>query len=221
MKKYERDQAHGRVHDVVTLPAVIAGETDSALQAVGFVPTGEVLAEDAGDEDGIPWPPSRALACGGGIQQFNLWSRDKEGGGVGFQCTHEVMKGILYAQIALNDDEGNRSVSPKTLTQNSMKGAITTLLDIAEANQARKITLGLSQEHSQCAEFICSLLYLGFQVAPSRKSPFFSAALLLDFDIGCQLPFVPPFSDQTYTGTSECSTSADDVEPCDNASESE
>lgn len=220
MRKYERDQAHGRIHDVVSLPAVIAGETDGALQAVGFIASAEV-AEDSGDEDGILYPPPQAFACGGGIQQFQVWSSDNEGGGAGFRCTHEVMKGIFYAQITLDPNGNADTVSPKALTQNSMKGAITTLLDIAEACHARKITLGLSREHSQCAEFICSLLYLGFQVAPSRKSPFFSAALLLDFDIGCQLPFVPPFSDNTFTGTSECSTSADDVPALDNASESD
>ena len=89
-----------------------------------------------------------------------------------------------------------------------MKGAIATLLDVAEALNSRKITLGLSPEHAGCAELVCSLLYLGFQVMPSHKSPLVNTALLLDFDIGWPSQ---GGSGGIWTGTSDCSTSAEDV----------
>merc|ERR1719262_65847 len=64
------------------------------------------------------------------------------------------------------------------------KSAITSLLDIADACRAKKLTIGLGVEHAGSAEFLCSLLYLGFQVVPSRKSALRNCALLLDLDIG-------------------------------------
>jgi len=134
---------------------------------------------------------------------MKLWSSDKDTDSTaGFLCTHDLSRGVFYAKLESSgggqDEDGEE-----------IKGAITTLLDVAEACNSRKITLGLGPEHAGSADLVCSLLYLGFQVMPSRKSPLVNTALLLDFDIG------PPaggnlLSDYTCTGTSECSTSAED-----------
>lgn len=83
---------------------------------------------------------------------------------------------------------------------------MTALLDVAEACHARKITLGLSAEHAATADSVCTLLYLGFQVAPPRKSPLVDCALTLDLDLAG--PALGDPSDHTATGTSDCSTSA-------------
>lgn len=140
---------------------------------------------------------------------LTLWSSDKDSqNDVGFQCVFDMVKRVFYAKLEAAeggiDEDGEAT-----------KGAITTLLDVAEACSARRIALGLGPEHAGCAELICSLLYLGFQVVPSRKSPLVNIALLLDFDIG---PAAGGFlvSDHTHTGTSECSTSAEDAGPLDN-----
>jgi len=173
----------------------------------------EDVPDEGDDKDGSLGPPLPALAGGGGIQitamqlgssrvPVTMWSNDKDTkSGVGFQCVHDISVAVFYAKLQGADgalDEDGEAT----------KGAITTLLDVAEACNSRKISLGLTPEHAGCAELICSLLYLGFQVAPSRKSPLVGTALLLDFDMGwseCQ-PFP---SDHTGTGTSECSTSAE------------
>jgi len=132
-----------------------------------------------------------------------MWSRDEDtNGAAGFQCVHDVSKNIFHAKLQIavgtEDDE----------CEEATKGAITTLLDVAEACNSRKISLGLAPQQAGEAELICSLLYLGFQVAPSRKSPLEGTALLLDFDMGW--PGGPHPSDYTCTGTSACSTSAED-----------
>jgi len=173
-----------------------------------------MLDEGADDEDGSLGPPPHALVCGGGIRTaplqlgpgwvpMKLWSSDKDTQSeAGFLCVHDVTRSVFYAKLEIAeglDDDGEAT-----------KGAITTLLDLAEACNSRKITLGLGPEHAGCAELVCSLLYLGFQVVPSRKSPLTNTALLLDFDIGLPAPGGPLSSDHTCTGTSECSTSAED-----------
>lgn len=146
---------------------------------------------------------------------MNLSTVDKETEvRVNFACAHEVMNGVFFAQMAVDCEHHNEIVATQQAVSNqSMKAGITTLLDVAESCGARKITLGLSHQNASCAELVCSLLYLGFEVAPARKFPLIHAALQLDFDIGW-----PPqgangpatHSEQTCTGTSECSTSADD-----------
>merc|ERR1719262_414253 len=91
------------------------------------------------------------------------------------------------------------------------KSAITSLLDIADACRARKLTIGLGVEHAGSADFLCSLLYLGFQVVPSRKSPLTDCALLLDLDIGWPSSgdyFSSTDGHATGTATSDCATSA-------------
>mmetsp|Transcript_89656 Transcript_89656/g.208846 ORF Transcript_89656/g.208846 Transcript_89656/m.208846 type:complete len:221 (+) Transcript_89656:128-790(+) len=214
----------------------MAGDADDALRSAGFVPSGEVLSDEAGDEDGSRGPPlCAALAVHGGGHQaslfhlgsrapplIKLWTSDGDtGDGVGFVCAHCVAtKGIFLAQMivmgaaASSSDEAQ--ATQRAVAEQSMKGAITTLLDVAESCHARKITLGLNQAHASCAELVCSLLYLGFEVAPSRKSPLVGAALQLDLDIGWPCPSLPSSSDQTCTGTSDCSTSAEDAGALDN-----
>jgi hypothetical protein len=133
---------------------------------------------------------------------MKLWSSDKDTqSGAGFLCVHDVTRSVFYAKLesAEGQDDGEAT-----------KGAITTLLDVAEACNSRKITLGLGPEHAGCAELVCSLLYLGFQVVPPRKSPLANTALLMDFDLGLPVSGGPFSSDHTCTGTSECSTSAED-----------
>lgn len=129
---------------------------------------------------------------------------------MGFRCVHDVRRRIFYAKFRAS--RGDADGDAPGGTERATKGAITTLLDVAEARRSRKITIGLGPEDAGSAELVCSLLYLGFQVVPSRKSPLVDTALLLDFDIGWpSLPGGPFFSsDYTCTATSECSTSAEE-----------
>jgi hypothetical protein len=168
---------------------------------------------DAEDEDGNRGPLSRAHVRGGGILdnqnralQSELWSRDEDTGAeVGFACVHDLMKGVFYAKLTQRSSD--------TLDEDAQrvtKGAITTLLDVSEASRSRKISLGLDPVLSGNTELICSLLYLGFQVVPPRKYPLADVALILDLDLGLQGPEWS-HSDNTYTGTSDCSTN-DNVE---------
>jgi len=118
-------------------------------------------------------------------------------------CVHDVTKNVFYAKLQFSNGDVDEDGE-------AIKGAITTLLDVAEACNSRKITLGLEAEHAGLAELVCSLLYLGFQVVPSRKSPLANIALLLDLDLGLPAVGGHVSSDYSRTGTSECSTSAED-----------
>jgi hypothetical protein len=135
--------------------------------------------------------------------QSELWSHDLETGAeVGFVCVHDLAKGVFYAKLTLRP-----SKALDEDTQRVTKGAITTLLDVSEASRSRKISLGLDPVLTGNHELICSLLYLGFQVVPPRKYPMEGVALILDLDIDVQRPeFSQSHSDNTYTGTSDCST---------------
>eukprot|EP00440_Ansanella_granifera_P050937 gb/GFBE01055208.1/.p1 GENE.gb/GFBE01055208.1/~~gb/GFBE01055208.1/.p1 ORF type:complete len:215 (+),score=58.18 gb/GFBE01055208.1/:1-645(+) len=199
-----------------------AGEANEALQAAGFAPIVGGEDEGADDEDGSLCPPPCAMVCGGGLQRLQtqlgdrravpmeLWSFEKgsESAGVGFVCVHDVMNSVFYANLSCSQGEASGAAAGR-----STKSAITTLLDLAEACSTSKITLGLIAEHAGCADLVCSLLYLGFQVVPTRKCPLPNAVLLLEFDIGPPLPggVNNPSSDYTCSGTSECSTSAEDT----------
>jgi hypothetical protein len=98
------------------------------------------------------------------------------------------------------------------------KSAITSLLDIADACRAKRLTIGLGVEHAGSADFLCSLLYLGFQVAPPRKSPLANCALLLDLEIGWPADiFSSTDGHGTCTNTSDCSTSAAEDFPLSDA----
>jgi len=196
-----------------------AGEADEALRIAGFVPGGEMPDEGSDDEDGdIRPPPHAILACGGGIRnQFGcrdavpieLWSSKNEdpNSGVGFACALDKYKGMFYAKLLRMADE----VSHAHL---AMKGAITALLDVAEACNSKSITLDLSPEHAKCAEFVRSLLFLGFQVVPSRKSPSVNTAMLLQYDIDVDSP-ASSDSERSCDGASDCSTSAESAEDDD------
>jgi len=182
--------------------------------------------------DGSIGPPPGGPPSGGGAytQQrpspsrrefapYELWSRDEEAGaGVGFRCVHDVRRRVFYAKFEARRSEPD---APRSDSERAAKCAITTLLDVAEACRSRKITIGLGPEDAGSAALVCSLLYLGFQVVPSRKSPLVDTALLLDFDIGWpSLPGGPLSSDHTCTATSECSTSAEEDELQDDGTDS-
>lgn len=204
---------------------VLAGEASEPLQVAGFVLVAEV-DECADDEDGSLRPPLRGSngSRGGGVRNtsmllgdpravpIEIWSLDKDSGSkVGFVCQQDLAHRLFYAKlegISVQADGGQSDA----FEARSMKGAITTLLDVAEACYSRKITLGLGHDHAGCTDLLCSLLYLGFQVVPSRKSPMQDTALLLEFDLG--VPSHPTgggmsSSDHTCPGTSECSTEDD------------
>lgn len=179
---------------------------------------------DADGEDGNPSTLSRAHVRQGGILDnpnraflSELWSRDEATGAeVGFVCVHDLLKGVFYAKLT------QRSSEPLDEdAQRVTKGAITTLLDVSEASRSRKISLGLDPVLTGNTELICSLLYLGFQVVPPRKYPLADVALILDLDLGFQGHEWSHTSDNTCTGTSDCSTNdAEDSAP-QYASESE
>jgi len=139
--------------------------------------------------------------------RLQIWSVDEESGiKVGFTGAHDISRSILYMKMCADATADTEGMERPT------KSAITSLLDIADACRAKKLTIGLGVEHTGSAEFLCSLLYLGFQVVPSRKSPLADCALLLDLDIGWPSADVFSSTDNngTCTGTSECSTSAED-----------
>lgn len=143
---------------------------------------------------------------------IEFWSVDEDAGSkMCFVGTHDTAKGVFYAKPAGGAGSEGEGVEEGAAAERSMKGAITTLFDVAEACNAKKITLGLSAEYAGCAEFLCSLLYLGFQVVPSRKSPLTDCALLLDLDIGWPSNGHAGPSSSDFTRTSDCSTSAEDT----------
>mmetsp|Transcript_68639 Transcript_68639/g.161451 ORF Transcript_68639/g.161451 Transcript_68639/m.161451 type:complete len:212 (-) Transcript_68639:343-978(-) len=194
-----------------------AGEADEVLQAAGFAVCGE--DEGAEDEDGSICPPPRASVRGGGdpglperlglrATPMRLWSFEKGSvsAGVGFDCARDVTNSMLYANFICSDSE-------EPGTTDATKSAIRTLLDLAEACSTCKIIIGLSPEYASCEGLACSLLRLGFQVISVRKCPVLNAALLLEFDMGPPAPVRGHHmtsSDYTCSGTSECSTSAED-----------
>lgn len=195
-----------------------AGEADEVLQSAGFAVCGE--DEGADDEDGSLCPPPHASVCGGGdpglpdrlgfrAMPMELWSFEKGSvsAGVGFVCERDVANSVLYATLKSEGEAPGIS--------DATKSAIRTLLDLAEACSTRKIIMGLSPEHASCEGLACSLLRLGFQVISVRKCPVLNAALLLEFDMGPPAPLRGNHvisSDYTCSGTSECSTSAEDYD---------
>jgi hypothetical protein len=239
----------------------IAGEADEALRVAGFVPCGE-LDEGSDDEDGnIGAPPHASfLACGGAIRTrptsqstcrtvpIELWSsekdKDAEESRVGFTCAYDMLKSVFYAKLqGMAEKKTGEDLAAQgglgAASERSMKGAITTLLDVAEACNSQSITLGLSTDQAQCVEFLRSLLFLGFKVLPSCKSPPLpgggghsgnNAALLLDFSFALDEDCLGYFGhspgatssddpgDHEHglpVGTSECSTSAEDSDESD------
>jgi len=218
MFRYERSQLEGHSEDVVWLPPSTASEADEALAVAGFAAASSGELEDNIDAESGDWQPiggRLALTRGGQRASMRLWSRDVDTGSrMGFACLSDQRKGIFYAKPAVGaDTEGDDGLPRGSGSDRATKAAITALLDIAESCNARRITLGLGAEHAIHAEFICALLYLGFQVVPTRRCHFVNVALLLELDIAwpSQNPW-PSSTDHTCTGTSNCSTSADEVE---------
>lgn len=147
---------------------------------------GEAQSDEGGELDGsLCPPPLAALARGGGQSllrpgdpstHIKIWS--SEGGdacAVGFTCVFMPIKRVYHAKMVMGDEDHAVPVDGQC-----MKGAIATLLDVAEAFCARKIALCLTDEQAGNGQLICSLLYLGFEVAASRRSPLGSSALRLD-----------------------------------------
>jgi hypothetical protein len=214
-----------------------AAEADESLEVAGFAPCGVDMAEDGGDVEGgcLRGPPSPVLTREGGPIRtpshqrssrevpIKLWSSDKKASdrGVGFDCIHDTAKGIFYATLETKS-EGESVGDPSVIlrgasAERSTKGAITTLIDVAEACGAHKIALGLGPETAACAEFVCSLLFLGFQVSPSAKSKLQHIALLLDFDMAVSSYHQGHSTDHTYVAYSDdcstdCSTGAEDID---------
>jgi len=211
----------GSVHDTVSLSSANAGEAMDVLSDVGFVPSGEDAKSEDDDKDANLCPLRRQGAGAGGhfthgryATPVEICTRDEYSGNwVGFSCSHDFRKAVLYAKLHAEESEEG------TTAERATKGAITTLLDVAEACRARKITIGLSHQYAVCPEFLCSLLYLGFQVVPPRKSPLVNVALLLDFILGPLQPGCLGASD--VTGTSDCSTSAVDGDVVDTSADSD
>jgi len=125
---------------------------------------------------------------------------------VGFAGAHDVCKGILYAKMQADGELQGNNIERLT------KSAITSLLDIADSCRANKLTIGLGVEHAGRVECVCSLLYLGFEVVPTRRTPLPDCALLLDLHTGWPLPtnFETSCTDHTFSGESDCSTSAEE-----------
>eukprot|EP00418_Pyrodinium_bahamense_P028122 CAMPEP_0179151332 /NCGR_PEP_ID=MMETSP0796-20121207/73463_1 /TAXON_ID=73915 /ORGANISM="Pyrodinium bahamense, Strain pbaha01" /LENGTH=221 /DNA_ID=CAMNT_0020852415 /DNA_START=33 /DNA_END=698 /DNA_ORIENTATION=+ len=178
-----REQIEGRLHDRASLPAEADGSAGEALRAAGFRPCPEGL-DTRGESGGCTEPgdfvePGERPSPGALIRLMELRTADTgANSSVGFVCRQELAKQVFYAQMTVAGRE----------SEQCMKGAITTLLDVAEACGARRITLGLRQEQTCDSQLICSLLYLGFEVAPSRRSPLACGALQLNFDFGTPLP---------------------------------
>jgi len=190
-------------------------ECNEVLRQAGFI---QCEAQEADDEEGIPCPPSSAVSPEGGMELqlrgrpalcFETWSVDEETGHkVGFVGAHDIARNILYMKMRPDGSDDLQGSERPT------KSAITALLDIADACRAKKLTIGLGVEHAGNADFLCSLLYLGFQVVPSRKSPLLNCALLLDLDIGYPAAegwFSSTDGQGTCTGTSDCSTEAEEM----------
>jgi len=209
----------GSVRDTVRLSSANVGEAMDVLSHVGFIPGGEVAISEDDDKDANRCP-LRWQGAGGHftLGQYatpvEICTLDEDSGNwVLFSCSHDFRKAVLYAKLRTDESEEG------TTAERATKGAITTLLDVAEACRARKITIGLSPQHAVCPEFLCSLLYLGFQVVPPRKSPLVNVALLLDFIMGPLQPGQLGASD--VTGTSDCSTSAEDGDAVDSSADSD
>lgn len=206
MLNFERNnKKDAKFHDVQFMPASSTGECEAEVCSGGFTPGGDIGYEEADDEDGsIGAPPSASWSAGGGAiltsqseAPKEVWSSENHmGSGIGFLCKCDIMKGVLFAKLALKESDMENK-------ERALKVAVTKLFDIAEARRFRRITIGLAPEHMGNPEFVCSLLYLGFQVIPARKTPFMNIGLMLDFNTGYTL-------DDAFTGTSECSTSAED-----------
>lgn len=177
-----------------------AGECDEALRGAGFEPQGAHSTEND-DEDGIFCPPPSAVVGGGGVISMRVNDRslkidvssldDESECEVGFNCLYDMVRRVFYARPMVQT-----STCDPIDEDRSTKGAMSALLDVAEAYGARRITLGLGTEHACRAEFVCDLLYLSFQVSPARKSPWIDTSLLLDLD------FCAEYDSFTGKGTS-------------------
>lgn len=199
--------------DAVWLQPSMAAVAYEGLAVTGFAASSDVLEDvdvDADDSECL------ALArLGLRAASVRLWSKDRHtGSSMGFECLIHRCEGVFYATPAVGDTAECDEGLPRGFgADRAMKGAIVALLDVAESCNTHRITLVLRAEHAGHAEFLCSLLYVGFQVVPARAAPFLDVALMLDLDIAwpSQSPRSSP-SNSDCTSTSTCSTSADEVE---------
>lgn len=176
-----------------------------ALRDVGFA-LSEESPNDADDEDGSRGEPSgvrlAAPRLGAGAQILSLESSDKDScGRVGFSCVYDSAENAFYA--CPKADLGSPVAGGRVV-----KGAVSALIDIAEACQAHKIALGLGAQHANDTGFIRTLLYLGFSVAPcQRKCVFADSTLVLEFFI-----VWPPQDESDADGFSDASTQYDEAD---------
>lgn len=222
MLRYERTQGQANnavIRDIICHPPEYSRECKEIVRLAGFSACEAPSGGDDDDDDAILRPPLRFLEREGGnlfdsLQLrgrttlcLALWSVDEETRSqVSFIGAHDIARNILYMKMGSDGSDDLQGSERPT------KSAITALLDIADACRAKKLTIGLGVEHAGSADFLCSLLYLGFQVVASRKSPLTDCALLLDLDIGRPSADFLSSTDGhgTCTGTSDCSTSAED-----------
>lgn len=155
-----------------------------ALQDVGFALSSEP-PDDADDEDGCRGTGSEKPGLGLDVPRLGpcailleLQSSDEDScGQIGFSCAFDGADGIFYAcpktsPSSITDAAGGRVI----------KCAVSALMDVAEACDAKKLALGLGGEHANCTGFIRALLYLGFSVAPcQQKCVFADSTLVLEF----------------------------------------
>jgi len=224
MVHYERVHMNGRIRDTICLPCQIAGEADEALQTAGFRACKSLVdVGDADDEDGNTYCQPSMADFGRGAQlqmstisvwpgsAIELWTTDQNSDcEVGFVGTVDWVKRVCYATPAARDG-GRQATTPAVRMERSLKGAITALLDVAEACRSRRVTLGLGAGSAANPEIMCSLLFLGFQVVPRPKAPLENCVVYLDLDVQAPGPDVQSLSDATVTATSDCTTSADDL----------
>jgi len=192
MLKFEQDSE--------LLSRVSNSESGEGVQRTSTA-AGDIDYDEADDDAASLGAPLPAFAGGGADQTlYNevpkaVWS--EAGHGIGFLVHCDMLKRVLYAKLAFKGSEVESG-------ERALKRAVTKLFDIAEVKGSKRITVGLAPEDVGNPEFVCSLLYLGFQVIPPRKSPFQNIGLMLDFQTGYTS------GNDTCTGTSECSTSAED-----------
>lgn len=187
--------------------ARLASDSPGGAEALEVCAAGHVLRP-------LLWQGSRtsvAVQLRDRAVPIELISYDKDSGAkVSFVSAYNSFSRIFYAKLQASNVFQGVEDPEASINERSLKGAITSLLDVAEACGARKIHLGIGSEYASGAELICSFLYLGFQVIPARKFPLNGIALLLEFQISYHHRGSGGNSDQTCTGTSQASTSAED-----------
>lgn len=199
MVLYERLQAGVKVRDCVSLMVRDLKYPEDALLSLGF---GHSSASHAQTWESQVWHenPPGSPTSGSDSSECRTWTEndncsvlqldDGENAialacldeeykcAFGFMCKYDAVKRTFYASPT------NSLHNYLVDEERSTKGALTALLDFAEACNMRRVTVGLGPEHAACQDFVCAMLYLGFQVSNPRKAPFQDAVLLMDLNLG-------------------------------------